>query len=212
MKSLVKELKSKGFLTNKRIEKAFLEVDRADFVRDDHLNFAYQDKPLPIGEGQTISQPSVVAFMIENLSPKEGDKVLDIGSGSGWTTAILANLVGGSGKVIALEIIPELKRMGQKNVSKYSYLKKQVVSFFEADGRDGFPKKAPYDKILTSAALSSEEDPPEEWINQLVNGGIIVYPKGDSIYKLKKENGLNRKKYLGFKFVPLVSNENQRNN
>ncbi|MDI6891347.1 MAG: class I SAM-dependent methyltransferase, partial [Thermodesulfovibrionales bacterium] len=129
------------------------------------------------------SQPLVVAFMLEQLEPKEGDKILDIGSGSGWTTALLAHIVSQkgnpkseirnpkqiqNGKVIAMEVIPELKEFGEKNVAKYNFIKKGLVEFILADGSKGYKKEAPFDKILVSA--TAEKFFPD-WKEQLKIGG-----------------------------------------
>ena len=97
------------------VKKAFKEINRADFVLPEHLNVVGVDAPLLIGYGQTISQPTTVKMMLEWLDAKPGNKVLDVGSGSGWTTALLSNIVGKKGKVYAVERIPELKEFGEKN-------------------------------------------------------------------------------------------------
>ena len=161
------------------------------------------DEAMPIGCGQTISQPLTVAFMIEQLQPKQGDKILDIGAGSGWTTTLLAYIAGERGRVVALEIIPELKEFGEKNVSKYSFVKKGIVKFIKADGSFGYKKEAPYDKILASA---SALEIPQAWKEQLKVGGKIVAPIGESIWVLKKTSKNNFKtiKHPSFIFVPLV--------
>src|SRR6056297_3585913 len=116
MENLIKRLIDKGYLKTERIIKAFQDIERKDFIPDESKNRAGKNIPIFIGEGQTISQPLTVAFMLELLSPKKGDKVLDIGSGSGWVTALLAHIVGKEGKVFALERIPKLKEFGRKNV------------------------------------------------------------------------------------------------
>src|SRR4030042_5626702 len=105
-----------GVLKSLNIIRAFAKIDRKDFVTSGCEGFAYDDSPCSIGYGQTISQPNTVAFIMEQLKPEEGDKVLDIGSGSGWTAAILASIVGEEGRVFAFEIIPILKRFGESNV------------------------------------------------------------------------------------------------
>ncbi len=114
LESLIEE----DWLESKSIIEAFKQVDRKDFLSKQKKNLAGLNRALPIGHDQTISQPLVVAFMLEKLNPQEGDKILDIGSGSGWTTALLSEIVGENGKVTALEIIPELKDFGKENVSK----------------------------------------------------------------------------------------------
>src|SRR4030042_111787 len=118
---LVDYLVGAGVLKSLNIIRAFAKIDRKDFVTSGCEGFAYDDSPCSIGYGQTISQPTTVAFMMEQLKPEEGDKVLDIGSGSGWTAAILASIVGEEGRVFAFEIIPILKRFGESNVKKYKF-------------------------------------------------------------------------------------------
>ncbi len=194
---------------------------------DDIKDLAEMNEALPIGYSQTISQPLVVAFMLELLEPKEGEKILDIGSGSGWTSALLGEIVGEKGKVIAIEIIPELKEFGEKNIAKYNFIEKGIVEFVCADGSKGYPNIAScpelaegFDKILASA--SARELPPA-WKEQLKIGGRIVTPIGSSIWlfiKKKREKGdepsvhLNSVQedlvfedieYPGFVFVPLIS-------
>ncbi len=192
-------------MKSKRLENAFLKINREDFVPESFKKNAFENRPLPIGFKQTISQPAVVAFMLEKLSIRKGDKVLDIGSGSGWTTALLAELVGEKGKVIGLEKLEKLKKFGENNVAKYNFLKKGRVRIFQGDGYEGFEKEAPYDKILVSAALKSREEVPACWYEQLRMGGIIMVPIKNSIYKLvKREKGFEENKYFGFTFVPLV--------
>jgi len=227
---LVKNLIDAGYLKTSGIIEAFLKIKREDFVPEDLKNLAYLNEALPIGYGQTISQPLVVAFMLEKLEPKKREKILDIGSGSGWTTALLAYIVSQEGnpksqtlnskqyqnlnvqnpkqenlkgKVIALEIIPELKEFGEKNVAKYNYIEKGIVQFICADGSKGYLKGAPYDKILCSA---SAKELPEAWKRQLKIGGKIVTPIGTSIWvfeKVKEDEFLSQE-FPGFVFVPLI--------
>ena len=113
---LISHLKEKELLNSKELESAFRVIDRVDFVAEDHKVEAYEDYPLPIGFGQTISQPTTVAFMLELLDLEKGDKVLDVGSGSGWTTSLIAEIVKPQGKVWGVEIIPEMVEFGRKNL------------------------------------------------------------------------------------------------
>ena len=198
---LVKELIEEGWLKSPEIIKAFENVKRQDFVIDKSL--ADVNSALPIGYGQTISQPLVVAFMLEKLEPKAGEKILDVGSGSGWTTALLSYLVGEKGKVIGLEIIKELKEFGEKNVSKYNFIKKNIAEFHLSDGREGYKKSAPYDKILCSAEA---QELPSELKKQIKVGGRIVIPIENSICVFDKisDKEFLEKCYPGFAFVPLV--------
>lgn len=236
---LIDSLIKGGWLKTDTIINAFRKIKREDFLAlhslgegglpDDLKNLAELNEALPIGFGQTISQPLTVAFMLELLEPKKGDKILDIGSGSGWTTALLSEIVGNKGKVIAVEIVPELKEMGEKNVSKYNFInpvrghgdsaevqknktsngvKNGIVEFILGDGSKGYQKEAPYDKILASATGSELS---EAWKRQLKIGGRIVCPIDYSIWLFvkKDENNFESTEYPGFSFVPLILHENE---
>ncbi len=203
--SLTQELVKKAVLKTALIINAFKKTDRADFVLSDFKKEAYRDYPLPIGYNVTISQPTTVAFMLELLEPKKGDKILDIGSGSGWTTELLSQIVGKKGKVFGVEIIPELVEFGRKNLSKYNkknvFYKNAEIILAKKDIL-GFSKKAPFDKILVSAMAKKL---PKELVNQLSISGILVIPIKNSIWRIDKisENEIKEKEFYGFNFVPL---------
>ena len=204
--ALIDSLIQDGWLKTPRIIEAFRKIKRIDFIPNEMQNLAELNKALPIGFGQTISQPLVVAFMLEQLQLEPGDKILDVGSGSGWTSALLGEIVGEQGKVFAIEVIPELKEFGEKNVSKYSFIEKgmgEVVEFICADGSRGYAEEAPFDKILASA--SAEEIPPA-WKKQLKIEGRIVAPIDSSIWLFikKSEKNFEEIEYPGFTFVPLI--------
>jgi protein-L-isoaspartate(D-aspartate) O-methyltransferase len=200
---LVSYLRELKVLKNKEIIDAFLKIDRKDFVKEEYKDQSYFDTPLPTLMGQTISQPYVVAFMIELLEPKKGEKILDIGFGSGWTTSLLAEIVGENGKVYGIEIIPEVFEFGKNNIEKYNFIQKGLVELFLKDGSKGLIEKAPFDRILVSAAAKKI---PENLIFQLKNGGILVIPDFNGIWKFKKINDKIEKEYFdGFVFVPLVA-------
>lgn len=224
--ALIDSLIQEGWLKTPRIIEAFRKIKRADFLPEGMKDLAELNEALPIGSGQTISQPLVVAFMLEQLQPEPGDKILDIGSGSGWTSALLAYIVSGgelnqkfkdqnaklNGRVIAVEIIPELKELGEKNAAKYGFVKEGlpadrqgIAEFILADGSKGYEKEAPYDKILVSA---SAKKLPSAWKEQLKIGGRIVAPIGSSIWLLikKSDNEFEEIEYPGFIFVPLIEN------
>lgn len=204
MQKFVDNLVQEGWLKTDRIIDAFYKIKRRDFVPDKEKELAGMSQPLPIGWGQTISQPQVVAFMLELLGPKPSEKILDVGSGSGWTSALLGEIVGEQGKIIAMERIPELKEFGEKNVAKYNFIKKGIVECICGDGSKGYSKKAPFDKILCSAAVKGEL--PLEWQEQLKVGGLIVTPIGSSIwaFKKKQDKEFETEEHPGFLFVPLV--------
>lgn len=206
-KKLVDFLEEAGFLKTQGIIEAFRKIDRKDFVLEQYRDEMYGNYPLPIGYGQTISQPATVAFMLELLQPELGDKILDVGTGSGWTTALLAHCVGQEGRVIAIELIPELKEFGEKNVSNYNFVKRGIVEFLCADGSKGYSKEAPFDRILCSAA--AQKRLPEAWREQLKIGGRIVVPIDSSVWLFgkKSQSEFMSKEYPGFAFVPLVNKE-----
>lgn len=199
---LVSRLKNEvGVLGSKGLERAFLNVDRADFVPGEYKPEAYYDYPLPIGEGQTISQPTTVAFMLEKLDPKPGDTVLDIGAGSGWTTALLASIVGEKGYVLGTEINPALVDMGRDNLRKYGFKHAEIR---RAEGGLYVPSGYEPNKILVSA--SAQGDIPPELTDKLPGGGTLVIPAGNSIYKITKDESgeLSQEEFPGFAFVPLM--------
>lgn len=207
--SLVDDLIQEGWLKTPRIIEAFKTIKRVDFLPEDVQDLAELNEALPIGYGQTISQPLVVAFMLERLQPRSGDRILDVGAGSGWTSALLAYIVGQKGKVIAIEVIPELKKFGEENVAKYNFIKKKIVEFIYADGSKGCEKEAPFDKILCSASVQDEI--PRAWKNQLKIEGRIVTPLGSSVWLLIKKpptkfgrGEFEEIEYPGFAFVPLI--------
>ena len=214
---LIERLKNEvGVLQDPRLEAAFRAVDRRFFVPRELQGEAYEDYPLPIGHGATISQPTTVAFMLEKLDAREGQKALDIGSGSGYTTALLAHLVGPKGKVIGIEIVSELVALGQSNLIKCYSLIRENKRIKEASVPEirkarqeavGLPEEGPWDRILVSAAAKKI---PNELIEQLKPDGILVIPVGGQheIQKIlrirKKPDGkIETEAYPGFVFVPL---------
>lgn len=207
--NLIDTLIKEGWLKTPRIIKAFRKIKRVDFLPENMKDLAELNEALPIGYGQTISQPLVVAFMLEQLNPLPREKILDIGSGSGWTSALLGEIVGEGGKVIAIEIVPELMEFGKQNVTKYNFIKKGRVLFIWADGSKGYQKEAPFDKILVSA--TAERVFPA-WEEQLKIGGRIVTPIGSSIWLFIKKSVETERgsvfeeiEYPGFTFVPLIT-------
>lgn len=185
------------------IERAFSQIPRKQFMPLAMRIFAGFDAPQPIGHGQTISQPTLVAQMLEWLEVQPGDRVLDIGSGSGWTTALLSVLVGAQGHVYAIEIIPELVEVGRKNCE---HAGAQQVSFHQASGVLGLPSEAPFDRILVSAALESGEVP-AGLLDQLKPGGKLVMPIANDIVELHKsaDGSVSSTRHSGYSFVPLIT-------
>lgn len=193
---------SSGIIKDKKVIDAFKKVPRELFVAEERKEEAYGDYPLPIGEGQTISQPTTVMIMTKALELKEGDKVLEIGSGSGYQAAIIAKIVKNKGKVTSTEIVEYLVELAKINIKK---LKLKNVEIIKHDGSKGYVKEAPYDKIIITAACPRI---PKPLIEQLREGGIIVAPVGDmneqSMIRGRKTKGKLVEENLGnFMFVPL---------
>lgn len=203
MNELINELIAAGYLKTPRIIEAFRKIDRQNFVPAEIKDEAYWNNALPIGFGQTISQPLVVAFMLELLEPQPGDKILEIGSGSGWQMTLLAELVGREGKIIAIERIPELVEMARRNLEPYGY---SQVFLVKGDGSKGYAAEAPYDKIIAAATA---REVPIPWKEQLKSDGRIVFPRRNSILRLikNKSGEWKEEEYPGFVFVPLIEND-----
>ena len=203
MKQLIENLISNGYLKTPEIIEAFYKIDRVDFIPEELKAEAQVNMPLPIGYDQTISQPLTVAFMLELLQPKSGYKILDVGSGSGWQSSLLAYITGNEGRVIAIERIPELSEFGKNNSQKYNF---KNLEFVVGDGSAGYKDEAPYDRIIVAAAAFNKI--PEELKKQLKINGRLVIPVKNSIWLVIKteENKFEKKEFPGFVFVPLVEN------
>jgi len=180
---------------------AMLRVKRHLFVPPERSDQAYGDYPLPIGEGQTISAPHMVAMMCDYLELKKGDKVLEVGSGSGYHAAVIAELIGEEGHLYTVERIPWLVEFSMKNMKRAGY---KNVTVTHGDGTLGLPEHAPYDKISVTCAAP---DVPPPLIEQLKTGGKMVIPVGrytQKLYLLEKKNGIERNKKCDVVFVPLI--------
>ncbi len=199
---LIIYLKNSKFLTDNRVESALRNIPRHEFVPESELDCAYNNEPLPIMKKQTISQPGVVTRMTEWLDVKDGQKILEIGTGSGWQSAILSYLVG-KGNVYSVERHPELVKFAQENLKKLDIDNVHVVL---SDGTLGYPKESPYDRIIITAACTKIPTP---LLDQLSENGLIIAPVGTSSQSLvllkKTQKGMieikNQSKYV---FVPLV--------
>lgn len=185
-----------GVLKTPSLIEAFEHVDRIDFVPHDLRYMAYADRPLPIGSAQTISQPYTVAFMLELLAPQASDKVLDLGSGSGWTSALLAYICK---HVDAVERVKGLVEFSKKNLSAYHFKNLSLHHAKRSLGLEG----EHFDKILVSCAA---DEIPQPLLEQLNIGGTIVIPVENSIIKAVKEDEgrIKIEEYPGFIFVPLI--------
>lgn len=197
---LIQLLKKGGYIRSKKVEKAFVDVPREKFVPEEMKKYAYINEPLPIMKGQTISQPLTVVVMTEALDVKEEQKILEIGTGSGYQAAILSRLVGKNGKVITIERIPELVEFAKKNLKEY----KNVV-VVSGNGSVGYDEEAPYDRIIVTAEAP---DIPKKLLEQLKHGGKMVIPVRDKMWVITKTKNGFKKEFLGyFSFVPLIGKE-----
>ncbi|MGC9522418.1 MAG: protein-L-isoaspartate(D-aspartate) O-methyltransferase [Anaerolineae bacterium] len=181
---------------------AMRSVPRHEFVPKDYVDQAYGDHPLPIGYGQTISQPYIVAWMTELLDLMPGDRVLEIGTGSGYQAAVLAELEGV--EVYTIEIVPELARQAAERLQRLGY---EEIEVKEGDGYYGWPEHAPYDAIIVTAA---PDHLPQPLADQLRDGGRLVIPMGppggyQNLWRFTKENGeLTAQNLGGVRFVPFT--------
>lgn len=201
MEQLIEKLTSTGTLHSPLIIDAWRAIDRVDFVAEDQKLHAYEDKPLPIGFGQTISQPTTVAFMQELLDPHPGQKILDVGSGSGWQAALLGQIVGDAGKVYGVERIEALRALGQSRIQRAGI---KNVEINLATKQIGWLEQAPYDRIICAA---SAESAPKELLEQLKINGKAVLPVKNSIFYFERKNRTDfiSREYPGFVFVPLIN-------
>ena len=187
-------------ITNPRVLKAMGSVPRHELVPESQRDRAYGDHPLPIGYGQTISQPYIVAFMTEQLDPQPTDRVLEVGTGSGYQAAVLSGLVA---KVYSVEIVEPLARRAAGDLERLGY---QNVHVRSGDGYGGWPEEAPFDAIIVTCA---PERIPHPLIDQLKEGGRLIIPVGSfgdqQLYLLEKRDGQVRQTgVLPVRFVPMT--------
>lgn len=190
---LLESLRKKG--TSEQVVNAFGTVKREDFVPDRLVGYAYEDMALPVMDGSTISQPTTIAFMLELLEIKDGQTILEIGSGSGYVLALLSE-INKNGKVYGVEILKDLAVKSKKYLEQ-----KKNVEVIIRDGSKGLHEFAPYDRILISASCP---ECPRDLLSQLKDDGILVAAVKSSIFKIKKEKGeKTEEEFPGFAFVPL---------
>ena len=197
------QLKARG-IKDERVLAAMAKVPREEFIPVDARADAYEDGPLPIGYEQTISQPYIVAFMTEQLRPKPGDRVLEIGSGSGYQAAILAELMA---EIYTVEIVPALGKTAEATLKRLDY---KNVHIKVGDGYKGWPEEAPFDAVIVTCA---PEKVPQSLVDQLKDGGRMVIPVGErfaqQLYLLEKKNGqLKESATLSVRFVPMQRKKN----
>ena len=201
---MVEQLVREGFLRTPEVIEAFRKVPREEFVPPHLRRFAYEDHPLSIGMGQTISAPSMIALMLESLRVERGQKVLEVGTGSGYNAALLAELVTREGRVVSMERLPPLASFGRENLRRTGYDWVEVVV---GDGSCGYEPGAPWDRILVTAC---SPDFPPPLLEQLRVGGRIGAPIGPlyhtQIWKVaeKRREGLHVESFSPCSFVPLV--------
>ena len=179
------------------------EVDRQNFVPKKYSDIAYEDRAIPIGEGQTISQPFIVAFMTENLKLKPGHKVLEVGTGSGFQTAVLSKL---GTSVVSIEINEVLAKKASTILSELGYKK---ISLHHGDGNNGVSEHAPYDRILVAAASN---EIPKTLLDQLSINGRMIIPIGKQsavqhlwLITKNSDGEINKEKILPVHFVPMIN-------
>lgn len=183
-----------------RVRAAFERVQRADFLPRGKRGFAREDAAVPIGHGQTNSQPSTVREMLELLDVDPGMRVLDVGCGSGWTTALLGDLVGPEGEVVGVELVPELVTWGRENLAGYAMPWAHIEQ--ARDGVLGVPEQGPYDRVLVSAEATRL---PEELLDQLVDRGLLVVPVRGRMTVARRTDGVPEVHHAGwYSFVPLI--------
>jgi protein-L-isoaspartate(D-aspartate) O-methyltransferase len=185
---------------NAAVLEAMRRVPRHFFVPDAERPFAYDDRPLPIGRGQTISQPYIVAYMTEALQAEPSHKVLEIGTGSGYQAAVLAEIVK---QVYSIEIVPTLADSARRSLAQAGYRNVEVRT---GDGYLGWPEHAPFDRVIVTAA---PPEIPQALVDQLAVGGVMVVPVGTAYQEIviitKTEAGVTEKRTIEVRFVPMVS-------
>lgn len=205
---MTERLKRRGYLSTIKVIEAFRKVPRHKFLPDEEEKNAYVDRPLPIGRGQTISAPSMIAIMLEVIQLEECDKVLEIGTGSGYNAALIAEIIGEEGELYTIERLEEIAEVGRKNLKKTGYDRVNVII---GDGTKGYPEESPWDKIIVTACAP---EIPDSLIDQLEIEGKLVAPVGQDymsqiLILLEKigEDETKIEKHGGCAFVPLIGED-----
>jgi len=198
--NLIRFWERNGIVKSKRVIEAFRKTRREDFIPEEYKKEAYEDIPLPIAKGQTISQPTTIAAMLEFLDVKENSKILEVGAGSGYNAALMSCLT--KNKIITMERIAELAELARTNIKRAGIKNVEVV---HADGTDGYEKEAPYDRIIATCGSTHI---PGAWKDQLKNNGILVVPVGheerEMIVAKKAKDALKAETKGLYRFVPLI--------
>jgi protein-L-isoaspartate(D-aspartate) O-methyltransferase len=209
-RAMVKRLKDSGYVTSDAVLEAMERVPRHEFLPDSMAELAYEDTPLPIGQGQTISAPHMVGMMLEALDLRPGMKVLEIGTGSGYHAALVAELVRPNGKVYTIERIESLGLKARETLERLGYA--DVVEVVIADGTNGLPEHAPYDRIFAAAAGPQVPEPLKE---QLADHGVLMVPVGgrmvqDLILVSRSGDRFYERSMGSVVFVPLIGEHGYR--
>ncbi|OYT53317.1 MAG: protein-L-isoaspartate O-methyltransferase [Candidatus Altiarchaeales archaeon ex4484_2] len=204
-KKLVDSLISKGYLSDEKVKGAMLSVPRHEFIPQEMRMHAYRDTPLTIGSGQTISAPHMVAIMTGELGARIDSRILEVGAGSGYQAAVLAEIAT-EGEVVTLERIKELADYARMNLERLGYANVEVI---HAEGTQGYREKAPYDLIIVTAAAPRI---PKALIEQLKEGGRMLIPVGGKLMQTlmlveKKKGVVVKKEICGCVFVPLIGED-----
>jgi protein-L-isoaspartate(D-aspartate) O-methyltransferase len=205
LKRLVKQLKTYGYIKSRSLERAMLSVLREQFLPEWLKSYAYLDTPLEIGEGQTISAPSMIAIMCEALDVRLGQKVLEVGAGSGYHAALVSRMIGNGGHVYSIERIAKLANFAKKNLERASI---KNVTIVEGDGSLGLPQHAPFDRFYVTCAAPKV---PPLLVEQLVENGKGLVPVGrylsELILVIKKRREIMTRDLGGCAFVPLIGRD-----
>jgi protein-L-isoaspartate(D-aspartate) O-methyltransferase len=203
---MVENLWNNGYLHARKVKEALLRVPREEFVPEDKRSYAHVDTPLPIGEGQTISAPHMVAILCEELDLEEGMKVLEIGTGYGYNAAVMAEIIGEKGHIYTMERIEFLAKKARDNLKRTGYEKRVTVVL--GDGTKGYPEEAPFDRIYATASAPKV---PEPLKSQLIVGGKLLSPVGSDHFFQElvsvtrvSEDEYETNKLGGVAFVPMI--------
>ena len=200
---LVEQIRKEGRIADEKILEAMMRIPRHAFLDSSFEEYAYQDRPFPIGKDQTISQPTTVAFQTQLLEVQKNDRVMEVGTGSGYQAALLSEL---GARVYTIERYKSLKEKAEKNLKKLGY---HGINLFYGDGYKGLPAYAPFHKILVTAAAP---ELPDTFFAQLTDGGILVIPYGRGQVQvmkrfIKQGNEIIEENHGNFAFVPMLRNK-----
>lgn len=201
----MEKLFNQGYINTAKVKEAMLKVPREEFMPPENSSYAYLDRPFPIGKGQTISAPHMVAIIAEKLELTDGMSILEIGTGLGYNAAVVAEIAGNEGHVYTIERIPALVEKSRENLNKTGYSDR--VTVIEGDGTIGYPDKAPYDRIYGTASAPKIPEPLKK---QLKIGGKLIMPMGSDYYQELvlvvriSDDDFQTRNLGGVVFVPMI--------